>query len=103
MTTAKEPGPKIADQAEARKITKYSEIALSHQFQHIALETLGGLGTSTTDFLKALGTEISHATGGKNTAIFLRQRLGIVVQTGNAAAVLESLPTRVDPLGIEFD
>jgi D-arabinose 1-dehydrogenase-like Zn-dependent alcohol dehydrogenase len=78
-------------------------LALSHQFQPIAIETLGGLGTSTVDFLKALGTEISHATGEKNAAIFLRQRLGIAVQTGNAAAILESLQARVDPLGIEFD
>jgi hypothetical protein len=37
------------------------------------------------------------------TWLFFLLLFAIVVQTGNAAAVPESLPTRVDPLGIEFD
>ena len=103
MRLARREGPTIADQAEDKKRAKYSEITASHEMQPIAIETLGGLGTTTLDFLKTLGTRISRVTDEKRATEFLRQRLAIAIQIGNAAIVMENLPARVDPLGIDFD
>ena len=74
-TQAATPGPCVADFAESRKVSKYSAIAQAHFFQPVAVETLGGLGPSTLDFVNDLGRRIFLATGEKRATEHLRQRL----------------------------
>lgn len=99
---AEQDGPAAASVAETRKISKYSAIAHSHIFQPIAVETLGGWGPESLSFLTFLGARIASATGERRSAEFLRQRLSVAVQIGNAATVLETFVNEDDPLKLDL-
>ena len=49
---AKRDGASVANAAEARKEEKYKDITPQCDFQPVAVETLGGLGQRTMDFLR---------------------------------------------------
>ena len=83
-------GPTVADEAEERKRNHYSDLPATYQFQPVAIETLGGIGASSWQFLKDLAKKIESQCHHKNSFAFLRQRLSIAVQRGNAACVMES-------------
>jgi hypothetical protein len=68
-------------------------------FIPIAIETLGSLGPAASSFCEELGLRIARESGDLRSASFLRQRLGIAVQRGNAASVLGTFPL---PDGTEF-
>ena len=87
---AKQDGAGVATAAEERKRDKYRDLMPHCVFEPVAVETLGGLGRDTLFFLKELGSRITAVTGDKRATIFLRQRLSIAVQMGNAACVRES-------------
>jgi hypothetical protein len=88
--TASAPGAVIAASAEEKKGSKYQGLERDYIVQPIAVETLGGLGPSTLAFLVELGRRIATSSGNQRAAEFLRQRIGIAVQAGNAACVKES-------------
>jgi len=54
----------------------------------VAIETLGPWGPAGLSFINEVGGRIASVTGDVRAASFLRQRLSIAVQRGNAAAVL---------------
>ena len=85
------PGAVIATSAEEKKLAKYQVLEREYIVQPVAVETLGGLGPSTLAFLSDLGRRIYAASGNKRAAQFLRQRIEIAVQAGNAACVKESV------------
>ena len=58
--------------------------------QSVAVESLGALGPSTLTFLSDLGNCICAVHGNNRVGEFLRQRIGIGVQAGNAACIKES-------------
>jgi hypothetical protein len=84
----------VAEQAEARKHTKYAELGASGEylFAPIAIETLGVWGPSALATCAEIGGRVAERTGDTRSSAFLRQRLGIAVQRGNAAAVLGTIP-----------
>ena len=67
---------------------KYESLTRNYIFQPVAVEHPGGLGT---DFLKQLCRNIIAETDDKRAGTFLRQRLSLAVQIGNAAIVRESI------------
>ena len=77
-----------ADSAENRKRSKYR--ALENQFiaQPIGLETMGSWGADAKAFLTEVGSRVKQATGNARAMEFLRQRVSIEIQRGNAAAVM---------------
>ena len=87
---AKLKGATVATAAEERKKEKYKDLSPPCIFQPIAVETLGGFGPETLLFLREIGHRISETTNDKRATLFLRQRLSIAVQIGNAACVRES-------------
>jgi len=89
------PGSNVASDAERRKLLKYSDLPSNVLLQPVAVETLGGLGDLTTDFLRQLGRRISDHTSDLRETAFLQQRLAVAVQRGNAACVRESLERHV--------
>ena len=101
-SSALKDGPAVANLAESNKLRKYQELEQSHIVQPVAAETLGGLGESTLTFLRELGARIRSVSDQKRSAEFLRQRLGISIQIGNAAAVMETFGGAEDPLDIDF-
>ena len=83
-----------ASRAEANKNTKYSELAANgdYIFAPIAIETLGAWGPSAQSLCSEIGGRIASQSGDLRALSFLRQRLSIAVQRGNAAAVVGTFP-----------
>ena len=85
------PGARAATEAEARKRAHYSDLPDSVSFTPVAIETTGGIGDSSFIFLKELGRRIAEETEEKLAFKYLRQRLALAIQRGNAACVLEAI------------
>jgi hypothetical protein len=75
--------------AEERKRSKYSglEFSRAYTFVPVAVETLGAWGASALDLTADLGGKIAALTGEPRSTAFLRQRLDIAIQRGNAIAI----------------
>jgi hypothetical protein len=73
---------------------KYTELADSgdYIFAPIAVENLGAWGPSALAIFAEIGGRIAARTGDPRATSFLRQRMDIAVQKGNAAAVVGTLP-----------
>ena len=76
-----------AAKAEATKISKYAAISATHIFVPLAFETLGSWGGEAQRFVKDLGKRISVVTGDARETGFLKQRLSIAIQRGNALSI----------------
>ena len=59
----------------------------------IAIETLGTWGPSAEELCKDIGSRLSVITGEPRSTQFLKQRLSLAVQRGNAAAVSGTAPS----------
>ena len=79
--------------AETKKRAKYSTLAIAHEFVPVAIETLGTWGSEGLAFIKEVGKRIAVVTGDQRATSFLKQRLAMAVQRGNAAAVLGTVLT----------
>ena len=82
-----------ASSAESRKRSKYAELSSSgnYIFAPIAIETLGAWGPCALEICADLGGRIAQHTGDARATAFLKQRLDIAIQRGNAAAVVGTL------------
>jgi hypothetical protein len=75
-----------AAKAETAKTAKYVQIAITHAFVPLAFESLGAWGVQCQKFVSELGRRITTITGDARETSYLRQRLSIAVQRGNAIA-----------------
>jgi len=84
----------VAEGAETRKQAKYADLVASGDFifAPVAIETLGAWGPSALSICAEIGGRTAALTGDARSFAFLRQRLGIAVQKGNAAAVVGTHP-----------
>ena len=87
---AREAGA-VAAKAEHLKSAKYAALKVSHHFVPLAVETSGVLGQAALSLVWDIGQRLHHATGEKDSKEYLLQRIAIVVQRGNAAAVFRTL------------
>ena len=78
--------------AEERKVVKYQSVAADHIFVPITIETLGPMGPEAKCFLQELGRRLNNHTGESDSASFLRQQISMVIQKGNALAMMGSMP-----------
>ena len=83
-------GATVAELAESKKLRTYQELEQYYIVQSIAIESLGGIGPDSFKFLKDLGRRMSSVSKNTLEPAFLRQRLAIAVQRGNAACILEN-------------
>ena len=83
----------VATAVEAKKMSKYKDLEVDFHFEPVSVETLGGMGNSTSAFIKRLGGRIGMATGDPRSTSFVRLRLAIAIQVGNYACLAESLPS----------
>ena len=82
------PGTAEED-AEELKTAKY--VCLTNQgyiFQPLAFEIQGGVGPSTSTFLKNLCKKLCVCNQENRAGSFFRQRLSLAIQVGNAASVV---------------
>ena len=82
----------MADQAEWKKKAKYAELAVTHHFVPVAIETMGVFGKEAEAFFIELGRRIREETGEPLSFHYLLQRIAVAMQRGNAAAVLGTTP-----------
>ena len=92
MSATSEPGA-VAALAEVRKEAKYTSLCSTHVLIPVAIETSGVFGPKSLSFIRELGRQIVHVTAEVNSTNYLMQRLAVVVQRGNSAAVLGTMGT----------
>jgi len=80
--------------AEGVKCAKYASLAVAHQFVPVAIETLGSMGPAGFKFISELGKRISAVSGDPRETAFLKQRLSLAVQRGNAVSILGTFSAR---------
>ena len=80
-----------AEFAPDAKIRKYADLPLDVTFVPVAVQTLGSICSEGTEFITELGRRIASVSGDPHDSALLFQRISIVVQRGNAAAVLIDL------------
>ena len=80
-----------ASRAEAVKTSKYSALASTHIFIPLALETMGAWGQQCLEFVRDVGRRLTALTGEKKEPAYLKQRISIALQRGNALACRGSL------------
>ena len=78
--------------AESRKALKYAAIQPTTDFVPFAVETSGVWGEQAFDLVKELGRRIATASHDSRSTVFLRQRISMAVQRGNACCVLGTVP-----------
>jgi hypothetical protein len=58
----------------------------------LAFETLGAWGAEAVGFVAELGRKMAAVTGDLRETAFLRQRVSVAIQRGNAIACRGSIP-----------
>ena len=81
----------VAAEAEWRKKQKYSHLNSSHHFIPVAVETLGVFGCEAHTFFRDISRHILSVTQDPMAHQYLIQRVAVVIQRGNAAAVLRTI------------
>ena len=79
-----------ANNAEERKRRKYAALAEAHQFEPIAVKTMGVYGESTGVIIRAIGRRLVEATGDPREANWFRQNLAFAIHRGNAFSILSA-------------
>ena len=85
-----------SESAENKKRSKYSSLGNNYQFNPVAIETMGPWGPNAEDFICEIGKRLSNVTGDPRSTAFLRQRISMAVQWGNAICIKETLPSGAD-------
>ena len=71
---------------EDKKVIKYSNLSEFH-FVPVGIETFGAYGPQASKLIKQIGKKIQEATGEKLSTFYLKQRISIAIQKGNAVCV----------------
>ena len=79
-----------AERAARLKTAKYTDIARTHLFCPVAVETLGPINKAGIEFLDLLSRRISEKTGDVREKAFLYQRISVIVQRCNAICFSDS-------------
>jgi len=77
-----------AEAAEASKALKYADITTGVDFIPVAIETSGTWGAQGFDLIRKIGRRLAEVTHEPREISFLRQRLSIAIQRGNAFCVM---------------
>ena len=94
-TTSSKAGG-AAEAAESRKQRKYEHLEDRFIVQSVGFETLGSWGPAARSFLSDIGRRVQQATGRERSSEFLRQRISMEIQRGNAASVMGTAETSKD-------
>ena len=79
-----------ANSAEERKCRKYATLAEAHQFEPIAVETMGVYGESTGGIISAIGRRFVEATREPREINWFRQNLAIAIQRDITFSILSA-------------
>ena len=77
-----------AKKAEDDKRKTYFVLSRINRFEPVAIETSGVFGPTTKVIVSEIGKRISEKSGDARESMWLRQRLSIAIQRGNAISIL---------------
>ena len=78
--------------AETKKRNKYACLPADTDFCPVAIETTGVWGEEGLTLIKELGRRIANISFEPRSALFLRQRISLAIQRGNAYCILATMP-----------
>ena len=78
----------VADQTEEFKLQKYRTLADRYHFKPLGFETFGSWGQSAVEVIGQIRRRIGEETGEPKSLSFLRRRISIEIQRGNATSLL---------------
>jgi len=90
--TATTAGP-AADKAAGNKEAKYRQLANSHIFVPVAIESAGTWNHQAVELVQELGRRMTAATEDIREATDLFQRLSVALQRGNAVSFHSTFTT----------
>ena len=76
-----------------KKDQKYLLLGATYLFTPVAIETSGAIGPRSRVFLRELGRRVRWESGEPRATSYLLQRLSVAVQRGNAAVILDCIPS----------
>jgi len=91
-----------ASSTENRKITKYADLEHSHIFIPVGIKTMGVWGLGATKLVSALGRRLAIDSGDPRSNFFLRERIDIAIQRGNALSVFGTFSSEMASADISF-
>ena len=77
-----------ANKAAVGKTRKYSELLRAYHFVPVAIETLGVFGDEAAMLLREIGRRLISTTKDTRQFSYLKQRVSVAIQRGNAASIL---------------
>ena len=80
----------VAELAASKMMDKYTSLAADYHFQLIAVEMLGPIKKSASDFLTVLAHKISQRFGDERETVFLFQRISVLLQRFNSILLHDS-------------
>ena len=86
QATSRQAGSAAAG-AEQKKVIKYGDMSSAVDFVPVAIETSGVWGEEALNIVTEIGRRIAELTHDPRSTVFLRQRISVAVQRGNAACV----------------
>jgi hypothetical protein len=93
QTTSSVAGSAAAG-AEQKKQQKYSDMNIDVDFVPFAIETSGVWGEEALRLVNEIGRRIAEVSHEPRSTAFLRQRISVAVQRGNAACINGTLAMR---------
>ena len=75
-----------ADKAASNKVAKYRQIANSHIFVPVVIDTAGTWNHQAVELVQELGRRMTAVTGDTRQATYLFQRMSVALQRGNAVS-----------------
>jgi len=75
-----------ADKAASNKVAKYRQIANSHIFVPVAIESAGTWDHQAVELVQELGRRMTAVTEDTREATYLFQRMSVALQRGNAVS-----------------
>ena len=75
-----------ADKAASNKVAKYRQIANSHIFVPVAIESAGTWNHQAVELVQELGRRMTAVTGDTRQATYLFQQMSVALQRDNAVS-----------------
>ena len=77
-----------ASEAEKAKIRKYSALTNRYRFKPSEVETGGVYDSTTGSVIAEMSRRITEVTGEQRETFWMKQRIGLAIQRGNAHSIL---------------
>ena len=88
-------GPQEAEICASHTII--TQLLGDYIFYPVAIETLGSWGESASELCRDLGARLARVTGEARSLMFLKQRISVAIQRGNAISVVNTYRVGAPP------